>query len=67
MAEDLLSHYQHVIKELTFITGSKGAFDVIVNGDLIFSKKQLGRHAEPGEVLARFKELVGPNTPIYPQ
>jgi hypothetical protein len=26
-------------------------FEVFVDGELIFSKKQLGRHAEPGEVL----------------
>ena len=27
-----------------------GVFEVTLNGELIFSKKQLGRHAEPGEV-----------------
>jgi hypothetical protein len=26
-------------------------FDVTVDGDLIFSKKALGRHAAPGEVV----------------
>lgn len=57
---DLLSNYQHVIDELRIITGSKGVFDVKVDGELIYSKKQTGRHAEPGEVLALFTELVGP-------
>ena len=33
------------------LTPSKGGvFEVTVNGDLVFSKKALGRHAEPGEV-----------------
>jgi selenoprotein W-related protein len=29
-----------------------GVFEVEVNGELVFSKKSLGRHAEPGEVRA---------------
>ncbi len=31
-----------------------GLFEVTVNGDLIFSKKALNRHANPGEV----RELI---------
>lgn len=27
-----------------------GKFEVVVNGELVFSKKALGRHAEPGEI-----------------
>ncbi|MBE2198627.1 MAG: Rdx family protein [Anaerolinea sp.] len=67
-AEDVLSHYQHVIQALTFITGSKGAFEVRVNGDLIFSKQTMQkRHANPGEVLQLFQKIVGPDVPVYPQ
>ena len=32
--------------------GEKSQFDVFVDGQLVFSKQQVGRHAEPGEVLA---------------
>lgn len=67
MAEDILSNYQHVIKSFEFITSSGGAFEFAVNDELLFSKKQLKRHAEPGEVLDLFKELVGPDVPVYPQ
>ena len=67
MAEDILSNYQHIIEEFTFITGSKGAFEFKVNDELLYSKKQLGRHAEPGEVLTLFKELIGPDVEPYPQ
>jgi selenoprotein W-related protein len=63
--KDLLSHYQHVIDELRLVTGDKGVFDVRVNGDLIFSKHELGRHAKPGEVLARFRELLDPDVRVY--
>ena len=66
MADDILGNYQHVIKTFTFITGSKGVFEFEVNGQFLFSKKALGRHAEPGELLEIFKEFVGPNVPTYP-
>jgi selenoprotein W-related protein len=33
------------------IPSSGGVFDVTVDGKLIFSKKAVGRHAAPGEVL----------------
>lgn len=67
MAENILSNYQHVIDTFTFVTGSKGVFDVQVNDEMIFSKKAIGRHAEPGEVLELFREWVGPDVPTYPQ
>ncbi len=47
--------------------GTKGAFEFKVNDEMIYSKKQLGRHAEPDEVLELFKELIGPGVEPYPQ
>lgn len=55
-AEDLLANYQHVIDELTFVTGSKGIFDVEVDGEMLYSKHATGRHAEAGEVLALYEQ-----------
>ncbi len=67
MADDILSNYQHIIETFTFITGSKGAFEFKVNDELLYSKKQIGRHAEPNEVLQLFKELIGPDVTPYPK
>jgi selT/selW/selH-like putative selenoprotein len=64
-AEDVLAHYQHEIDELRFVTGSNGVFDVRVDGELIYSKHRTGRHARPGEVLERFREVIGPNVREY--
>ncbi len=58
-ASDLMSSYQHVISDLRIVMGEKGIFDVTVDGEPIYSKAVAGRHAEPGEVLALFTELVG--------
>jgi selenoprotein W-related protein len=41
------------------IEGSGGVFEVAVDGASVFSKKRLGRHAQPGEVLALVREQVG--------
>jgi predicted Rdx family selenoprotein len=62
---DLLHDYQHVIDELTFVTGSKGVFDVEVDGRLLYSKHETGRHAEPGEVLRLFREQIVPDVTVY--
>jgi selenoprotein W-related protein len=45
------------------VESSGGLFEVTVDGTVIFSKQVLGRHAEPGEVLAllaRRLERPGP-------
>ncbi|MCP4357752.1 MAG: hypothetical protein GY796_07040 [Chloroflexi bacterium] len=62
-----MTDYQHVIDEFTFIMGSKGAFEFKVDGELLYSKKQSGRHAEVGEVLDLFVELIGPDVKPYPR
>ena len=62
---DLLSNYQHVIAETRLIHGSKGVFDVTVDGDMLYSKADTGRHAEAGEVLALFKEKYAQDVAPY--
>jgi len=66
-ASDLLQNYQHVVKSLTFTTGSKGIFDVTVDGELLYSKAVTGRHAESGEVLQLFTEKYGQGVIRYAQ
>ena len=64
-ARDLLTNYQHIIKDLTLTTGASGVFDVKVDGELVYSKDQTGRHAEDGEVLGIFRNIVGPDVPVF--
>ena len=39
--------------EATLIKGGSGQFEVVLDGNLIFSKKQLGRFPEPSEILEK--------------
>lgn len=52
---DILKKYEGKIESISLIPGKGGVFEVVMDGELVFSKIQLGRHAEPGEVV----RLVG--------
>jgi selenoprotein W-related protein len=64
-AKDIMSRYQHVVRSMTLTTGTKGIFDVTVDGTVLYSKQQVGRHAEPGEVLDLFVSSYGQGVPVY--
>ena len=57
--DELLKHYEHVIETVTLVPSDGGKFEVSVNGSLLYSKLQLHRHAEPGEVLGLVRKFVG--------
>jgi selenoprotein W-related protein len=59
LADELLKQYEHVIEEIKLVPSDGGKFEVTVNGQLLFSKAALHRHAEPGEVLGMVRTLVG--------
>ena len=65
VAEDLLGTYQHRIDALTLVPGPRGVFDVAVDGRLLFSKHEVGRHAQPDEVLELFRAVIGPDVRPY--
>ena len=60
MADEILTRWAPVIERLDMLPSSKGRFEVIVDGDLVFSKASLGRHAEPGEVVGILEQRLGP-------
>lgn len=58
-ASDILNNYQHIVSDLRLVPASGGVFEVQVDDILLFSKKNGGRHALPGEVLELFTDMVG--------
>ena len=46
---------------MKLIESSGGVFEVEVDGRKVFSKKSLGRHAAPGEVLRLFTQAHPPS------
>ncbi len=59
LAEELLKNYEHVIESVVLVPSDSGRFEVTVNGELLYSKLNNHRHAEPGEVLGLVRKLVG--------
>lgn len=59
LTEELLKHYEHLIETITLVPSEGGRFEVTVNGQLLFSKLELHRHAEAGEVLGLVRKMVG--------
>jgi selenoprotein W-related protein len=58
LADELLKNFEFEIRELKLIPSDGGRFEVSVNGQLIYSKLQTKRHAEPGEVLGLVRKIV---------
>jgi predicted Rdx family selenoprotein len=42
------------------VPSSKGRFEVTLDGDVIFSKATLRRHANPGEIADLVRSRIGP-------
>ncbi len=49
-----------VIERIELVSGTKGRFEVTMDGDLIYSKVATGRHAMPGEVVRLVRNRIGP-------
>jgi selenoprotein W-related protein len=58
LAGDLVREFEAEIESLELLPSDEGRFEVRVNGSLVFSKKQLGRHAEAGEVAGLVKKII---------
>ena len=50
LTQSILDEQKQNISEITLFPSSGGVFEVSLNGKLVFSKKQLERHAEENEI-----------------
>jgi selenoprotein W-related protein len=60
MVQAILDTFEHHIDSITVIPSRGGVFEVTVGDDLVFSKKELGRHATVEEVIEGIDAIVGP-------
>jgi selenoprotein W-related protein len=59
MVEHLLGEFEERIERMTLIPSTGGVFEVAVDGNLVYSKQETGRHAEPEDVLGPVRNIVG--------
>lgn len=51
-----MAEFEGETESITLIPSGGGVFEVTVDGDLVFSKKSIDRHAEAGEVVRLIRE-----------
>jgi len=54
----LLKNFEPEIESINLQPSDGGRFEVEVNGSLLYSKLQTGRHAEPGEVVGLVQKIL---------
>ena len=57
--EDILEVYGNKVTNIQLIPSGGGVFEFYLNEKLLFSKKELGRHSEDGEILKLIEEDLG--------
>jgi selenoprotein W-related protein len=57
--DELLKNYEHLIETISLVPSDGGRFEVYANDELLYSKLETHRHAEPGEILGLLRKLVG--------
>ena len=60
LANQLLSRWAPVIRAVELVSGNNGVFEILLDGELLFSKKEAGRFPRPGEVTGLFEKRLGP-------
>ena len=53
-----MREFEADIQKLELVPSDGGRFEVSANGTLVFSKKQLARHAEAGEVVGLIRKII---------
>lgn len=60
MAQELLSTFAGELGEVALVPGTGGIFEVRLNGERLWSKKEAGRYPEPKEIKQLIRDRVAP-------
>ena len=60
LAAEVIDRWAPILRTVNLVTGDKGVFKVWLDGDLVFDRKSIGRHANPGEVEKTLERSLGP-------
>ena len=61
MAQELPTTFENGIGEVAFIPGSGGIFEVRLDGETVFSRKQEGRFPESKELKRLVRDRIAPD------
>lgn len=54
----LRKEFGDIISDIKLIPSDGGAYEIRVDGELIYSKLETGQHADPPQILNLFKEHI---------
>jgi selT/selW/selH-like putative selenoprotein len=60
LAEELMDRWAPLLDGVELKTGSKGRFEVLIDGQEVFSKARLNRFPADGEVAKALETRLGP-------
>ena len=64
VAQELLSTFQEELAEVALVPGKGGVFDVRVDGQTVFSRREAGGFFEPAELKQALRDQIAPGRPL---
>jgi selenoprotein W-related protein len=64
MAQELLTTFESELGEVALVPGTGGIFQVRLDGELIFSRKEVGRFPESKELKQLVRDRIAPEKPL---
>ena len=58
LTAELMKEFEFKIDSFSLVPSDGGKFEVSVDGDLVYSKLQTNRHAEPGDVAGMLRKVI---------
>ena len=59
LANEILASWAPIFRSVRLESADHGRFEVSLDGELVFSKASLGRHARHGEIVGIFQKRIG--------
>ncbi len=64
MAQELLTTFEADLGGVTLVPGTGGIFEVRLDNEIIFSRKEQGRFPESKELKQRVRDRIAPDKPL---
>ena len=64
LAQEVLTTFETEMGEVALVPGTGGVFDVRLNGNLIYSRKEAGRFPESKELKQLIRDVIAPEKPL---
>src|SRR5690606_14565669 len=64
MAQELLTTFEGEIAELALVPGSGGIFEILADGELVWSRERDGGFPEIKELKQRVRDQISPEKPL---